>query len=191
MSHVLVLYGTTDGHTRKVADALRDTLEDEGCRVEVVDAAGAKFGVLPEEYAGVIVAASIHIGEYQRSVRRWVHAHAAALNARPGAFLSVCLAVMERRPQARAEAEQIMQKFLDHSGWRPAASKLVAGAVPFTRYGWFKRMIMKRIVVQAGGQADTSRDYEYTDWDDLRAFARDFVRRHELAVILSTVPSTQ
>jgi len=34
---------------------------------------------------------------------------------------------------------------------------------------------MKRIVRKAGGDIDTSRDYEYTDWDDLRRFAGEFV----------------
>ena len=185
MSRILVLYGTTDGHTRKIAEALRDDLQNEGCRVDVVDAAEATVSDRPEEYQGVIVAASLHIGEYQRPVQRWVRAHAAALNARPSAFLSVCLAVVERRPEARADAEHIMQKFLDRCGWRPASSRLVAGAVPFTRYGWLKRMAMKRIVAEAGGDPDTTRDYEYTDWNDLRAFAADFVRRHELAALSS------
>jgi len=36
---------------------------------------------------------------------------------------------------------------------------------------------MKRIVAKAGGDTDTSRDYMYTDWNDLRAFADDFRRR--------------
>jgi menaquinone-dependent protoporphyrinogen oxidase len=36
---------------------------------------------------------------------------------------------------------------------------------------------MKRAVAKAGGDTDTSRDYEYTDWDDLRAVTRDFSRR--------------
>jgi len=187
MSHILVLYGTTDGHTRKIAEFLRGALEEEGARVVVIDAAAAKFGVLAQEYAGVIVAASLHVGEYQHSVRHWVHANAAALNERPGVFLSVCLAVMEQRPEARAEAERIMQRFLEATGWRPASSRLVAGAVPFTRYGWWKRLVMKRVVRKAGGEADTSRDYEYTNWDDLRAFARDFVRRH--ALVIETVPT--
>jgi menaquinone-dependent protoporphyrinogen oxidase len=35
---------------------------------------------------------------------------------------------------------------------------------------------MKRIVQKAGGDTDTSRDYEYTDWNDRRAFAEQFVQ---------------
>jgi menaquinone-dependent protoporphyrinogen oxidase len=188
MSRILVLFGTTDGHTRKIAESLRETLQEEGCRVVVVDAADRTTEAFPDEYEGVIVAASMHIGEYQRPVQHWVRAHAASLNARPSAFLSVCLAVVERRPEARADAERIMQRFLDRCGWRPATSRLVAGALPYTRYGWLKRWMMRRIVAKVGGGTDTSRDYEYTDWDDLRAFARDFVQRHELRPLPLGVP---
>jgi menaquinone-dependent protoporphyrinogen oxidase len=35
---------------------------------------------------------------------------------------------------------------------------------------------MKRIVQKAGGDVDTSRDYEYTDWEDVRRFGTQFVR---------------
>jgi menaquinone-dependent protoporphyrinogen oxidase len=61
--------------------------------------------------------------------------------------------------------------------------KLVAGALRYTKYNFFVRWMMKRIVAAAGGDTDTSRDYEYTDWQDLRAFADRFsavvnVRRH-------------
>jgi len=36
---------------------------------------------------------------------------------------------------------------------------------------------MKQIARKAGGDTDTSRDYEYTDWAALRGFAEDFGRR--------------
>ena len=47
-------------------------------------------------------------------------------------------------------------------------------AVLYTRYGWFKRRIMQRIVAKAGGDGDTTRDYEYTNWADLRTFVEAF-----------------
>jgi menaquinone-dependent protoporphyrinogen oxidase len=96
------------------------------------------------------------------------------LNGMPTAFLSVCLAVLERNPAALQDIARIMNRFLARCGWRPAITKLVAGAVPYTRYGWLKRQMMKRIVAKAGGDTDTTRDFEYTDWNDLRDFACEF-----------------
>lgn len=84
MARVLILYGTTDGHTRKIATAMAGVLTGEGCRVDVVDAKGVAPGVRPEDYNGVVVAGSIHAGGYQRAVTRWVRRHAAALKSATG-----------------------------------------------------------------------------------------------------------
>ena len=183
MSRVLILYGTTDGHTRKIAAALREALRDEGLSAFTTDAKLGAAAVVPEEYDGVIVAASIHAGGFQKPVVRWARQHAARLNRMPTAFLAVCLGILEKRPETRRALDAIVARLMGSTGWRPAAVKFVAGALPYTRYNWFKRWIMRRIVAKAGGDTDTTRDYEYTDWDDLRAFARTFARRLTTAPI--------
>ena len=174
MTHILIVYGTTDGHTRKIAQVLAENLRARRCSVDIVDAAGSLWRLSPDSYDGVIVAASVHIGDYQRAVARWVRSYASMLNGLPTAFLSVCLAVLEKDPEARLEVTRIMDRFLARCGWQPMITKLVAGALLYTRYGWLKRRMMKRIVEKAGGDTDTTRDFEYTDWNDLRQFATDF-----------------
>ena len=175
MTHILIVYGTTDGHTRKIAQVLAENLRAQFCSVDIVDAAGMLQRLNPEGYDGVIVTASVHIGDFQRPVANWVRANAQMLNLLPTAFLSVCLAVVEKGTRPRQEILRIMRRFLDRCGWRPTITKMVAGALPYTRYGWLKRMMMKRIVAKAGGDTthdyDTTRDYEYTDWNDLRSFS--------------------
>lgn len=183
MPRVLILYGTSDGHTAKVAAALAGKLRYDGCSVAVVDARDAGRAVTPEEYDGVIVGASIHIGGYQRAVARWVRRHATTLGSRPSAFVSVCLGILEERAEAQREVADIMQRFLRRCGWRPTLTKTVAGALPYTRYGWLKKWMMKRIVAKAGGGQDTTRDYEYTDWGEVRALAGDFARRLEARAV--------
>lgn len=180
MSRVLIVFGTTDGHTRKVANALGDTLRAEACTAEVVEVQDGRPEVRPEPYDAVLVAGSVRIGGYRRPLRRWVRTHAAALNGMPTAFLTVCLAVLERREAAQREIGTIRDRFLLRTGWQPTTTKFVAGALPYTRYGWLTRWVMRRIAAKAGGATDTSRDYEFTDWADLRAFARNFARVHGL-----------
>lgn len=171
---MLIVYGTTDGHTRKIAQVLAEDLRACYCSVDIADSAGTLRRLAPESYDGVIVAASVHIGDYQRPVANWVRAHARTLNLLPTAFLSVCLGVLAKNPKPRQEVSRIMERFLDRCGWRPTIAKMVAGALPYTRYGWLKRQMMKRNVAKAGGDTDTTRDYEYTEWNDLRAFSSDF-----------------
>jgi menaquinone-dependent protoporphyrinogen oxidase len=69
-----------------------------------------------------------------------------------------------------------MEGFFETTGWTPTVRKMVAGAVTYTRYSWLKRLVVRRIVRGAYGQTDASRDYEYTDWNDVRDFTRMFIR---------------
>lgn len=176
MPRILVLYGTTDGHTAKIAHAVADTLGTEGCTVVLADAAQPGRTLTPEYYDAVIVAASVHIGSFQRSVRRWVQSHAPGLNNRPTAFLPVCLGILEVNPLTHIELEGIVKRFFDATKWHPTHRHFVAGATPYTRYNFIKRWMIRRIVAKSGGDTDTSHDVEYTNWDDLREFVRGFSR---------------
>ena len=44
----------------------------------------------------------------------------------------------------------------------------------YTQYGSFKNLVMRWIAKRAGGDTDTTRDREYTDWAALDAFAEAF-----------------
>ena len=186
---VLVIYGTTEGQTKKIADARAAALASLGAMADVV--AAGDHAPAPTGYAGVVVAASVHAGLYQRPVRRWVRAHRDTLTAMPAAFVSVCLGVLQHDEKTRRDLEHILDGFVAESGWRPSVVKHVAGALPYTRYGWLKRLLMRRIVGKAGGDTDTSRDYEYTDWADVRRFADDFRQGLEPAPLArSATPAT-
>ena len=77
---------------------------------------------------------------------------------------------IERRWQTTT---RLVQQFIDATGLDPEMVGLFAGALAYTRYGWLKRAVMKRIVASEGGNTDTSRDHEYTDWDAVDDFAAD------------------
>ena len=175
MNRILVLFGTTEGHTEMIATAIGNTLTNRGYDVNIVQA--GTIDPRPTDYAGIIVAASVHRGRYQRAVGRWINAHVAELRAKPTAFVSSCLGVLQHDPKVTAELDAIVHRFIDPLGWQPTIIKLVAGALPYTKYNPLVRWIMRRIAAKAGGDTDTSRDYDYTDWNDLQAFADEFGNR--------------
>jgi menaquinone-dependent protoporphyrinogen oxidase len=88
-----------------------------------------------------------------------------------------------------AALHAIVNSFLAATGWQPAVTKFVAGALLYTHYNWFLRRVIRRIARKAGGDTDTSRDYDYTDWNDLRAFADAFGRMVEGGPIVVPQPS--
>jgi menaquinone-dependent protoporphyrinogen oxidase len=48
-----------------------------------------------------------------------------------------------------------------------------AGRLAYTKYGFLKRFLMKRIARKEGASTDTSRDHEFTKWSDVEQFAAD------------------
>ena len=178
MNRILVMYGTTDGHTAKIAAFVAEVLTRAGARVDVAQAGSAK-APSPGEYTGVVVAASLHAGGYQREVARWVKHHGPDLLDKPTAMISVCLGILQHDPKVWADLDAKIDRFLHRTGWRPTVVKVVAGAIPYSRYGWLKRLVMQHMSRKAGVITDPARDYEYTDWEDLRLFAQGFLRRVE------------
>ena len=80
----------------------------------------------------------------------------------------------EQRARAASEVKELIDRFVHETGWHPDRIKPVAGALPYTLYNPFVRLVMRLIVRSQAGDTDTSRDYEYTNWDALVAFAQSF-----------------
>lgn len=172
---ILVMYATAHGQAAKIAGEIAATLRAGGATVFVRNVAEVWLDD-PRDFSSVIAVAPVHGGKFPSSMRQWIRARCEALNARPTAFVAVCLAVVNRTAKVDADLRSILDRFVSETGWRPGETKVVAGALKYTKYNWFTRWMMKRIVAKAGGDVDTSRDYDYTDWDDLRAFSERFLR---------------
>jgi menaquinone-dependent protoporphyrinogen oxidase len=49
---------------------------------------------------------------------------------------------------------------------------MIAGALMYSKYPLPVKWLMKGIARKAGEDTDTSRDYEYTDWEQVRQYAQ-------------------
>lgn len=173
---VLVLYGTTEGQTQKVAGVVADHLAQAGHQAQVVNAVDADSALDPATFEAVIVTASLHAGHYQPAVVHFVREHLAGIRARRNAFLSVSLAAASDDKDDLAGLEQCLASFIQQTGWMPQCIHHVAGAFRYTAYDFLKRWAMKYIAYRKGASTDTSRDHELTDWADLARFVDSFLR---------------
>lgn len=88
---LLIVYGTTEGHTRKIARFMEDVLQDAGHNVTIADASDDPPA--PQDYDGILIGGSLHMQKYQSAVAHYITHHVAVLKKMSGAFFSVCLAV--------------------------------------------------------------------------------------------------
>lgn len=174
--HVIVIYGTIEGQTRKIARNMAGTVQSSNHDVTVFDAADVEDVDLSRADA-VIVAAPIHAGSYPVALRHWLKSNAAALNGLPTAFVSVSLAAASVFPEELRDAVSISEKLLVDTGWEPVAVHQAAGALRYLEYDFFKRLIMRYIASSEGAPLDTSRDHEFTNWDELAEFVSSFLQQ--------------
>ena len=175
MANVLVLYATHDGQTRKIAERIATVLRVRRHVVELLDAARAPRDLDLSRFQAIFIGSPIHAQGYLRPVVRFVQSHRSELDRVPTLFFSVGLAILSKTSDGRAQTMEIIKKLMAETGWHPGRVELVAGALPYTRYNFLIRFVMRRISQKEGGDTDTSRDYEYTDWNAVERFAVGFV----------------
>ena len=194
MKPVAVFYATREGHTRRIAEHLAATLRQRGLDAAASDVRASRAAFSPGAYAGIVIAASVHAGRHEAEMIRFVKKHRAEIEHVPNAFISVTLseAGAQRSDVSAAEharfvsgVQEVVDRFLEETGWRPKRVLPVAGALLYTKYNFLIRLVMKRIARAEGGSTDTSRDHDYTDWAALDRFGA------ELADEISRVSAAQ
>lgn len=173
---VLIVYGTTEGQTRKVANFLGDEAEKLGHTVVVSDA--TSHPPEPHQYDVVLVGASMHMHKYQSSVYHYIKKNAGALNKTKSAFFSVSLSALSEGHDKESwdELHQITNTLMTDTDWNPREIEYVAGALLYTKYDFFKRFIMRAIAKRGGGDVDTTHDHEYTHWKKVKAFLDNMLK---------------
>jgi len=182
MKPVGVFYATREGHTHRIAEHVAASLRQRGLDAIVNDVREQPAATKLDQYAGAVVAASVHAGRHEAEMVRFVKEHLGELESLPSAFLSVTLSeagaersdvTPEERSTFAADVQKVINRFFEDTGWHPKRVKPVAGALLYTKYNFLVRFVMKRIARAAGGSTDTSRDHEYTDWVALDQFVAE------------------
>jgi menaquinone-dependent protoporphyrinogen oxidase len=175
----IILYATREGQARRVAEHVGADLRAHGVAADLVDVRAVPDAIDWSAYGIVFVVASVHVGRHEREMRRFVTRWRRELEAASAAFLSITLsqagvqdehAPADRRAQARADVQRMIDVFTSETGWRPAHVLPVAGALAYTKYNWLVKLAIKRIARANGASTDTSRDWEFTDWSAVDRF---------------------
>ncbi len=175
MANILIVYSTTDGHTREICARLQSVMERCGEMVTLVDVDDA-VGVDPIRFDKIVIGASIRYGRHSRAVVAFIRRHAPILQAKPSAFFSVNL--VARKPEKNEPATNpYLQRFLRKIPWKPQYLAVFAGKLDYPRYRALDRWIIRLIMQITGGPTDPSAVVDFTDWSQVEAFGRLLVEQ--------------
>jgi menaquinone-dependent protoporphyrinogen oxidase len=171
MSRVLILYSTTDGHTRQVCNTLAQSLEDKGNEVTLADLADTRQPD-PAGFDKIVIGASIRYGKHAKIVYDTIASQRDTLARVPSAFFSVNL--VARKPnRKRPDNNPYVKKFLSQIEWQPDRVAVFAGKLDYPAYSLGDRLVIQLIMWMTKGPTDPTTVHEYTDWDQVEAFAAE------------------
>jgi menaquinone-dependent protoporphyrinogen oxidase len=79
-------------------------------------------------------------------------------------------------PALTATPRKFIDDFADETGWTPGTTTTFAGALQYREYDHFTRTLIRLMMKRGGHPTDTSRDYDYTDWEAVERLGREFAR---------------
>ncbi|WP_145587413.1 menaquinone-dependent protoporphyrinogen IX dehydrogenase [Yersinia aldovae] len=167
----LILYSSRDGQTQAIASYIAKQLSAVAtCKIQDLSQVGQ---IDLSQYQQVMIGASVRYGHFNSVLSKFVNKHVEQLNQMPSAFFAVNLTA--RKPEKRSpQTNAYVRKFLLSTPWQPTLCTVFAGALRYPRYRWIDRVIIQLIMRMTGGETDTSKEVEYTDWQQVSGFAQDF-----------------
>ena len=169
---ILIAYGTSEGQTRKIVEAIAARLRGLGHIADVFDTASNPIDLRMEAYNKIIVAASVHQERHQEGVEIFVITRLMKVH-KPTLFISVSLSAAFS--EGRADAQGYLDAFVKTTGWNPTYSILVAGALRFDEYDYFKQQVVEHVVLRDRQTDQLKGNYEFTHWPSLFETVDSFV----------------
>ena len=171
MRKIIIIYSTTDGHTREICSRLLEIIENnnnnEATLVAIEDA--GRFDL--NEYSKIVVGASIRYGRHNKKVYEFIEKNKHILNKKPAAFFSVN--VVARKPDKnQPETNPYLKKFLSQIAWKPKMLAVFAGKIDYQKYNTLDRLIIRLIMWITKGPTDPKTNIDFTNWDQVDGFGQ-------------------
>ncbi|MGO9589898.1 MAG: flavodoxin domain-containing protein [Candidatus Acidiferrales bacterium] len=171
-----IYFASNYGQTAQIAHFLGEWFTEHGADVHVADLSQGTQGLVEvRNFDAVLVGAPMYRGRYPNVVRRFVKENRNELmTVGSTGFFSVCLAETPGTQAAHLESLRPVREFLDDVSWTPEWIASFPGALNYREYNPLLRRIMRGISEKNGGPTDTTKDFEFTRWDEVERFAQDF-----------------
>ncbi len=170
MANILILYSSTDGHTRKICNRLHQVIEQLGHQVTLVSIENESQVDL-HAFDKIVIGASIRYGKHSSKITDFINRSKQLLDSKPNAFFSVN--IVARKPEKnQPDTNPYLRKFLKKIAWRPRELAVFAGKLEYPKYSFFDRTMIRLIMFITKGPTDPKVVIEFTDWQQVESFGR-------------------
>jgi len=165
MKKILLTYSTVDGHTKTICKKILSYSKTSQVDILPIDSS-----INIDDYDTVVIGASIRYGKYRKEIFEFIKENEEILNSKDNAFFSVNV-VARKENKNKPETNPYLIKFLNKISWQPKILDVFAGKIDYPRYKFLDKYAIKFIMWITKGPTDTSKVYEFTDWNRVKSFA--------------------
>ena len=165
MKKILLTYSTVDGHTKTICEKILSY-----SKTSQVDILPIDRSINIKDYDTVVIGASIRYGKYREEIFEFIKENEDLLNSKDNAFFSVNV-VARKENKNKPETNPYLIKFLNKISWQPKILDVFAGKIDYPKYKFLDKYAIKFIMWITKGPTDTSKVYEFTDWNRVKSFA--------------------
>jgi menaquinone-dependent protoporphyrinogen oxidase len=174
MTKIIIIYSTTDGHTKKICTYLMQIVEKHGNQVTLVSIDDKKIVDL-SSFDKIVIGASIRYGKHSVKVYEFIKKNLQILEKKSSAFFSVN--VVARKPEKnQPETNPYLKKFLMEISWKPKKLAVFAGKINYQKYKFWDRFMIRLIMWMTKGPTDPKANIEFTNWNQVKEFGQTITK---------------
>ena len=170
MSKILIIYSTTDGQTKIICNKIKQNLNKSEL-IRIISLCEVKNLDLID-CSKIIIGASIRYGKHKPELFNFIKQNKKILNDKKSAFFSVNV-VARKVEKILPETNPYMKKILKKTTWLPSRLAVFAGKIDYPNYNFIDKQVIRLIMLITKGPTDTSKSYEFTNWNKVIEFARE------------------
>ena len=170
MLESLIIYSSTDGHTKTICLEILNSLKSTDL-VEIISLEKVETFDL-NKYEKIIIGASIRYGRHNKKVLDFIIKNKNILDLKKTAFFSVNV-VARKEEKSTPETNPYVLNFLKKTNWKPNKLSVFAGKVDYPNYNFINKIVIRFIMMITKGPTDINNSYEFTNWENVRKFAKE------------------
>jgi menaquinone-dependent protoporphyrinogen oxidase len=166
MQKSIIIYSSVDGHTKEICEKIA------GHMIGDPDIFSVDDNPEIQNYEKIIIGASIRYGKYRTKLFDFIESNIEIINERKMLFFQLML-LLEKLKKIHLIQTLMYRKFLNSTTWIPNKVEVFAGKIDYPKYKFLDKYAIKFIMWITKGPTDTSKKYEFTDWDKVKNFAKN------------------